>query len=129
MSKIIAVPVATASEAKFSLPEPEVTFAVDGEDIVVTARFKNLDTDVVKKSKQTLFFSRTLNPVPVEVEVENPETGEKVASVLAIDSQGRQSLQFRCGLSAPYIEEKEQKENGAGESAADASGDPEDEEV
>jgi hypothetical protein len=128
MSKIIAVPVTTATEAKFQLPEPEVSFAVDGEDIVVTARFKNLDTDVVKKSKQTLYFSRTLNPVPVEVEVENPETHEMVASVLAIDSQGRQSLQFRCGLSAPFIEEKEQKENGTATEATEG-GDPEDEEV
>lgn len=125
MPKIIAVPVASAQEAKFQLPEPEVTFAVEGEDIVVTARFKNLDTDVVKRSKQTLYFSRTANPVPVEVEVENPETHEMVASVLAIDSQGRQSLQFRCGLSAPYIEEKETKE----ESGSETGGDPEDEEV
>lgn len=128
MPKIIAVPVSTATEAKFQLPEPEISFEVDGEDIVVTARFKNLDTDVVKKSKQTLYFSRTLNPVPVEVEVQNPETGEMVASVLAIDSQGRQSLQFRCGLSAPYIEEKEQKENGE-VTATETGGDPEDDEV
>lgn len=128
MPKIIAVPVSTATEAKFQLPEPEVSFEVDGEDIVVTARFKSLDTDVVKKSKQTLYFSRTLNPVPVEVEVQNPDTGEMVASVLAIDSRGRQSLQFRCGLSAPYIEEKEQTENSE-VAAAEAGGDPEDDEV
>jgi hypothetical protein len=126
MPKLIAVPVASAQEAKFTLPEPDVTFEVDGEDIVITSRFKNVDTDTFKKSKQTLYFSRTANPVPVEVEVENPETKEMVASVLAIDSQGRQSLQFRCALSAPYLEEKETKEGVADTSEG---GDSEDEEV
>lgn len=125
MPKIIAVPVTTAAEAKFALPEPDVTFETDGDDIVVTARFKDVDSEVFKKSKQTLYFSRTVAPVSVEVEVPDG-AGNNILSVLAIDSQGRQPLQFRCGLSAPFIEEKEQTN---GENAADNSGDPEDEEV
>lgn len=126
MPKIMAVPVAAAAEAKFTLPEPEITFDVDAEsgDITVHVKFPNVDPDVNKKSKQTLYLSRTQNPVSVEFDLEG------AAQVLAIDSQGRQPLQFRCALSVPFIEEKEQTNGeGSGETSGESGGDPEDEEV
>lgn len=117
--KIVAVPVATA-EAKQTLPEPEVTFNIDAENgnIQVIVDFKGLDVEQFQKSKRTLYFSKTLNPV-------NVEFGEEGAKqVLAIDTQGRQPLQFRCGISAPLLDEKEKPEaaNGAS-SEAEASDD------
>lgn len=114
MPKIVAVPVAQA-ESKQTLPEPEISVVVDAEagDIVVTATFRNVDPELFEKSKKTLYLSRTSTPV-------NIEFGEEGAKqVLALDTQGRQPLQFRCGLSAPFIEEKEASTNGAGEKAAE----------